>query len=111
MWFIACILVRALITLYAYVRPCNRILGFLSLIPALGFAIIYIFGLRKVGLETGGKPIWWNNLRPIHALLWGIFSISTLMGYRHSYIALIADTTIGIIAFTQRFSVAKKLRD
>ena len=39
-------------------------LGYLALLPAIGFAYIYIFDKRKKGAETFGQKIWWNNLRP-----------------------------------------------
>ena len=28
--------------------------------------------LRKTGLEVFGDKIWWNNLRPIHGILYGL---------------------------------------
>ena len=49
-------------------------LGFLAIMPAIGFSYIFIFGKRKKGGETFGQKIWWNHLRPIHALLYALFA-------------------------------------
>lgn len=49
-------------------------LGYLALLPAIGFTLIYAFGWRKQGPETFGQPIWWNALRPIHGLLYFLFA-------------------------------------
>ena len=45
-------------------------LGYLALIPAFGFISIYLTGSRKTGPEVFGDQIWWNDLRPIHSLLY-----------------------------------------
>lgn len=81
--------------------------GFYSLLLSLilfiigsGFLIIYFTGIRKTGLETGGKLIWWNNIRPIHGLLYIIASL--LLFYEHKCMSsklLIIDTIFGLSAF------------
>ena len=73
--------------------------GFLTLIPALGFSVIYFFKLRKTGLEVFGDKIWWNSLRPIHSLLYFIFSIMAFYKNINAYKVLLLDVLIGIIAF------------
>ena len=60
------------------------IMGYISILPALGFLIIFIFGLRKTGIETQGNPIWWNNLRPVHALSLMIFAYLAITGKFYS---------------------------
>jgi len=49
-------------------------MGALALVIALGFIIIYFGGLRKTGPETMGQDIWWDSLRPVHALLYTTFA-------------------------------------
>jgi len=71
-------------------------IGNLILIPAIGFLVIYFFGLRKTGLETGGKPIWWNHLRPVHAIMYLLFSV--LRNHQYAPAILVADVLIGLIA-------------
>ena len=66
----------------------------------MGFLIIYFGGLRKTGAETGGKPIWWNSLRPIHGVLYLI--AAGLLFYRHrcwGSQVIVVDTLIGLTAF------------
>jgi len=74
-------------------------LGFLTLIPAIGFSIIYFLKLRQTGLEVFGDKIWWNSLRPIHSLLYLIFSIMAFYRNVNAYKILLLDVSIGIIAF------------
>ena len=74
-------------------------LGLLALVPAIGFIVIYLFGLRKTGIETNNEIIWWNNLRPLHGLLYGIFAYMALNKNPDAWKILFLDTTIGLIAF------------
>jgi hypothetical protein len=96
-FLIGCIGSRLLLAFLGAKYPDE--IGKLILIPAIGFIVIYVFGLRKVGIETGGKPIWWNNLRPIHALLYFVFAVSTRTNYAsYAWIILVVDVLIGLIA-------------
>jgi hypothetical protein len=74
-------------------------LGYLAILPAIGFAYIYIFGKRKTGGETFGQKIWWNNLRPIHSILYFIFTYLALKKSNIAYIPLLLDVIIGLISF------------
>ena len=75
------------------------ILGYLSLIPAIGFAYIYITDSRKTGYEAGGK-IWWNYLRPIHSFLYFLIAYNAIIKHQeNTWKILTADLIIGIIAF------------
>lgn len=76
-----------------------RIMGYLALIPMIGFLLIYWFDLRKTGAEVFGDKIWWNNLRPIHAGLYGIFAWMAIQCDRRAWIPLLVDVTLGLIAF------------
>lgn len=67
---------------------------------ALGFFTIWAFGWRKTGPETGGKPIWWNHLRPLHALAYGIAAVLAWTGRGWLAGCVIAiDALIGLAAF------------
>lgn len=70
-----------------------------GLILALSFIYIYIFDLRNIGIEVGNNKIWWNNLRPIHGLLYLIFAIYAYKEKDYSYIPLLLDVILGIISF------------
>jgi hypothetical protein len=85
-----------------------KIMGYLALLPAIGFLYIYITNGRKTGGEVFGGKIWWNNLRPVHSLLYFIFSYMAINEKANSYIPLLIDVTIGFFAFLNHHS--KKLK-
>ena len=74
-------------------------LGYLALLPAIGFAYIYIFGKRKTGVETGGEKIWWNSLRPIHSILYFCFAYLAITKSNNAYKPLLIDVVFGLISF------------
>jgi len=74
-------------------------LGYLSLIPAIGFAYIFIFGKRKKGGETFGQKIWWNKVRPIHSILYLIFAYLAITKNNNAYLPLLIDVIIGLLGF------------
>lgn len=85
-----------------------RIMGYLAIIPAIGFMVIYLFGLRKTGAEVFGGQIWWNSLRPIHALLYAIFAWMAIQGDCCAWIPLLADVSLGLLAFLYHHLIATK---
>ena len=76
-----------------------KYMGYLALLPAIGFMYIYLFDARKTGPEVFGDKIWWNNLRPIHALLYILFSYNAINGNKNSWMYLFIDVVIGLISF------------
>jgi hypothetical protein len=76
------------------------LLGYLAFIMATGFIVIYIFKLRKTGLETGGEKIWWNDLRPLHSFLYYWFSWTILFGNKkEAWKILLGDVLLGLVSF------------
>jgi len=65
--FTICITVRLLFAYIASVanRRWLSILGYVAILPALGFLYLFVTGVRN---KTGafGEKIWWNHLRPVH---------------------------------------------
>lgn len=102
MFLFGCMAARFGLVLLAYVLPPKYLpwMGAAALAIATGFFLIYVNGWRKTGLETGGKRIWWNDLRPIHAFLWFAFAALALMKQRKAWVVLLIDTLIGLVAFT-----------
>ena len=96
-----CILIRSILDILAkHLNKNNlKIMGYLALIPAIGFILIYLTGSRKTGIEVKGNKIWWNNLRPIHSLLYFIFSFMAINNNNNSWILLFIDVIIGFFAF------------
>ncbi len=76
-----------------------KYMGYLALLPAIGFMYIYLSGSRKTGPEVFGDKIWWNNLRPIHSLLYILFSYNAINGNKNSWMYLFIDVVIGLISF------------
>ena len=76
------------------------VLGFIAFTIASGFLIIYFGNLRNTGLETGGEKIWWNSLRPIHALLYYLFSYNIFFGDKNNaWKILMLDVLLGLVSF------------
>ena len=101
LFLIGCIGVRSILVLLAkntsvYVL---KILGYLALLPAIGFIYIYLTGSRQTGAEVFGEKIWWNSLRPIHAMLYLLFAYNAINGVKTAYQYLFIDVIIGLISF------------
>ena len=75
------------------------ILGYLALMPAIGFIYIYITGSRKTGEEVFGKKIWWNELRPIHGFVYLMFAYKAILREKHAWVYLLFDVIIGVVSF------------
>ena len=101
MFLIGCIGTRSLFVIIAkYVNTQYlKYLGYLALLPAIGFIYIYLTGSRKTGAETFGEKIWWNNLRPIHSMLYFLFAYNAINGNKQAWIYLLVDVLFGLISF------------
>jgi hypothetical protein len=76
-----------------------KYMGYLILLPAIGFIYIYLSGIRNTGTGAFGQKIWWNNLRPIHGLLYLLFSYNAINGKKIAWIYLFIDVLVGLISF------------
>ena len=101
MFLIGCIGIRSLFVIIAkYINTKYlKYLGYLALLPAIGFIVIYLTGSRQTGAEVFGEKIWWNNLRPIHSILYFLFAYNAIIGNEQSWIYLLVDVIIGLISF------------
>ena len=101
LFLIGCIGTRLL---FVYVAKNSSVqvlkyLGYLALLPAIGFMYIFLTGSRKTGKGVFGEKIWWSNMRPIHSLIYFIFAYNAIQGNKQSWVYLMADVTIGLIAW------------
>jgi len=98
-FLIGCIGVRALLVIIAKYISIQylKYLGYLALIPAIGFMYIYLTESRPTGIF--GQKTWWNNLRPIHSILYFLFAYNAIIGNAHAWMYLLADVSIGLISF------------
>ena len=101
LFLFGCIGTRLSLTVLAKTLPLTYlpVFGFLALIPAIGFMVIYVFGLRQTGGEVFGDRIWWNDFRPLHAGLYGLFAYLAITKNSNAWIVLLVDTVLGLGAF------------
>ena len=101
MFLIGCIGLRLLFAIIAKYVNTNylKYLGYLALLPAIGFLYIFLTGARKTGPETFGAKIWWNNLRPLHSLLYFLFAYNAIIGNKQAWVYLMIDVLFGLISF------------
>lgn len=100
LFLIGCIGARSLIVVIA--KSINikylKYLGYLALLPATGFMYIYITGVRNT-VGAFGEKIWWNNLRPVHSILYFLFAYNAIIGNKRAWIYLFADVLIALFSF------------
>ena len=113
LFLIGCIGTRVLLVYIAKNASIDilKYMGYLLLIPAFGFIYIYLTGSRKTGAEVFGDKIWWNNLRPVHALLYFIFAFLAITQNDYAWIPLLIDVLIGLFAFFVLRKVEPTLTD
>ena len=101
LFLIGCVGVRSLFVVIAKNIHIKYLcyLGYLALLPAIGFAYIYLTGSRKTGQEVFGEKIWWNDLRPLHSLLYLLFAYNAILGNKNAWVYLLIDVVIGVISF------------
>jgi hypothetical protein len=76
-----------------------KYMGYLALLPAIGFMYLFISGSRTSGAETFGAKIWWNNLRPIHGIIYFLFAYNAIIGNQSAWKYLLVDVIFGLISF------------
>jgi hypothetical protein len=80
-------------------------LPFLTIITipiAISFMYLYIFGNDRADRQLewlGDKKIWWDDLRPVHSILFMLFSIMAINKSSYSWIVLLLDTVVGLVAW------------
>ena len=101
MFLIGCIGIRLLFVLLAKYIDTKylKYLGYLAFLPAIGFMYIYVTGSRTTGAEVFGEKIWWNDLRPVHSILYFLFAYNAILGNKQSWIYLLVDVSIGLLGF------------
>jgi hypothetical protein len=101
LFLVGCIGTRTLLAIVAKMISVRYlpILGYIALIPAIGFIYLFLSGARKTGSETFGAKIWWNNLRPVHALVYILFAYAAISKNKDAWIILAIDVIIGLVSF------------
>jgi hypothetical protein len=101
LFIIGCIGTRSLFVYVAKNASSKylELFGYLALLPAIGFMYIYLTGSRQTGAEVFGEKIWWNDLRPIHSLLYFLFSYNAIIGNNRAWMYLLVDVIFGLVSF------------
>lgn len=99
-YFIICILIRLSLAYgvaLVYRLPIRFIFIVFYVVLAIGALYQYKVKKRKIGAFN--NKVWWDNLRPLHALLFLCVSIGLFYKYKYSYMFLIVDTFIGVLGY------------
>ena len=101
LFIFGCIGMRTLFVVIAKIIDIKFLpyLGYLALVMTAGFIYIYVTGSRKTGVEVFGDKIWWNDLRPVHAFMYGLFAYNAINKNPNAWIFLLIDVIIGLISF------------
>ena len=93
---LACIPSRTLIALWAKDNQPVWLIA-LALAVAAGFFRLWLNpSIRAKGLETFGQPIWWNQMRVVHAALWLGFALAAIQGKPWAWRLLALDAVVGL---------------
>lgn len=105
LFLFGCLPVRIALVAIAYKYPnVLPYMGYAALVVSIGFAVIYLGNLRKTGLEVFGRPIWWNDLRPVHAALYLWFALWAIKKNRLAWVPLALDVILGLVAFLRHYA-------
>jgi len=66
---------------------------------SIGFIYIWLTGSRPTGPETFGEPIWWNHMRPVHALIYTLFAYKAITRQRDAWEYLAMDVVLGLFVY------------
>lgn len=101
-YIFGCVMVRAImIVIVKNNLKYLKLFGIISLI--IGIAFIHAFLYSKKTHGFFGGPVWWNNNRLIHGLLYILFSIMALSNNHNSWIVLLVSLIFGITSFTLNY--------
>jgi hypothetical protein len=95
-----CILVRYILAWVAYkvIRtPVRYALAVFYILLSIGSLYQYIVKTRTVGAFN--NQVWWDYLRPVHALLFALTAYGLVVSYDYTYAFLLLDTTISALGF------------
>lgn len=102
LFLFGCIGTRLLFVYLAKTLPNKylQMMGYIALIPAIGFIYIFITGTRETGAEVFGDKIWWNDLRPVHSFLYFCFAYFAISGKSDiAWKILFFDVLLGLTSF------------
>lgn len=99
LFLLGCMGTRSFLTYLSSNMNLLPYIGIFYLLCSIAILYIFIFGSKTADAQLewlGEKKIWWNNLRPIHGLIWLLFSILAFFKYEFSWVVLGIDTILGL---------------
>lgn len=108
LFLVGCIGIRLLLVYIAKTVNLTllRYMGYLLLLP--GFGLFYIYArMQSPGVGAFGGHIWWNQLRPIHGLLYLLFSYHAILGHPYAWMYLLVDVVFGFAMFVTHYLILK----
>lgn len=101
LFLFGCMLARGLLVVLAkYIdKQYLPYMGIVATIVAISWLYLFMFDLRKTGPEVLGQEIWWQKIRPIHALFYLIFAYLAFKQSDKAWIPLLIDQLFGLGAF------------
>ena len=103
-----CLGTRSLITWLVYRQWHLPLLAAMGALFVLGWLYILLIGRRDTGPEAGGA-IWWQHVRPLHALLWATFVGLVVMGNKQdAWKPLAIDTALGFSVWAMHHGMGVK---
>jgi hypothetical protein len=100
-----CVGIRMLVVLLAASlgNSVLQAMGGLFLVLGLAFAVRYVrFDPTKGNIGQFGGPIWWNNMRLLHALTYLLFGVMAIRGSKTAWIVLLVDVLLSIAVVYRR---------
>lgn len=102
-FLLGCIGSRLLLTMFAFITlEYLPLLALITIPISVSFLYLYIFGNKTADIQLewlGDKKIWWDHLRPVHFILYMVFSIMAINKLSYSWIILLVDTIIGLVSW------------
>jgi hypothetical protein len=101
LFIFVCILTRLILTFVVKKLQVKYlpIAGYIGLILGISFLTIYYYNLRKTGIEVFGDKIWWNDIRPVHGILYLIFAYLAINKNKNAWVVLLIDVIFGLVMF------------
>lgn len=100
LFLIGCIGVRSFLVYLAKTLSQKYLnyMAYICLIIGITFIYLYASNSRQTAPEAGGK-VWWNNVRPIHGILYLLFAMSVFNHNKKAWIYLLIDVILGLLFY------------
>jgi hypothetical protein len=98
LFLFGCIVIRIILAKNSSPELLQK-LGYLALLPVIGWLYIIFIGGRDTGGEVFGEKIWWKNIRYIHVSFYAMFAYMAINQNPNAWIPLASDVTFGLGAF------------